>query len=322
MSANVGVVLPVLNGARFVEEAIESVLVQDHSDLELVVVDGGSDDGTRDVVKRYNDPRVELVDPDRPLGLAASRNRGVRALDCDVLAFVDHDDRWRPDKLTRHVRAHRSTGAGLVYSDIDTVDADGEFCARVRAPDPRPSGEPLVRQLLLRKELLIVTMSCVTLRRSAWETVEPFDTGLTTSEDGDLYCRLAGHVEFERIPHALVDRRKHGANTSDDYRAIYANQRRVFERATERYAFLDADDRRRMDAKRLYQRATSDLEAGESRDALRFGLAGLCRSGRVRPLLVVGLAITDLGTGRIKLGRRAFLTYDRAKRRLRARKGR
>lgn len=307
----VGVVLPVFDGSEYVGRAIDSVLAQSYGDLELVVVDDASTDGTPGIVREYDDPRVTLVENDHNRGIGASRNRGVRRADGDLLAFVDHDDVWHPEKLARHVETHRSTGADLVYSDVRTVDRSGAVTGTHIAPDPRPAGEPLARQLLFLGGEAIVTMSSVTVRRSAWEAVGGEATDCRVSGDVDLYVRLAGDHAFERIAEPLVDRRIHGTNASGDYRAIYADHERILERATERYDFFDGGDERRKRARMAYRRATSALAAGEAGEALRFGRASAARDPRPRPLLVVALAAADLVAGPFDPGSALLAAYER-----------
>lgn len=100
------------------------------------------------------------------LGLAASRNRGVEATDGELLAFIDHDDAWQPEKLRRHVETHGETGAVLVYSDVRRIGPDGNVIGEASRPDPADPGEPLVRQLLL-DEVVILRPSSTTVSRSA-----------------------------------------------------------------------------------------------------------------------------------------------------------
>jgi glycosyltransferase involved in cell wall biosynthesis len=101
--ALVGVVIPVWNGERYLAEAIESVLDQTHSALDVVVVDDGSVDATPDVANGYA-PRVRLIRRPRE-GLGATRNAGVDAVRGTYVAFLDHDDLWPPNKIERQLAA-------------------------------------------------------------------------------------------------------------------------------------------------------------------------------------------------------------------------
>jgi len=307
----VGVVLPVLNGAGFVEEAVDSVLAQSHDDLELVVVDDGSTDETAELVTAYDDPRLTLVEQDQRAGVAASRNRGVDTVAGDVLAFIDHDDVWHTDKLARHLATHDETAADLVYSDVRNITADGEILTTEAKPDPRPVGEPLVRQLFFGGGSVITTPSSVTIRRAAWTAIGGQDPAYHQSSDVDLYVRLAGGHPFARVSDPLVDRRLHEGNRSADYRGRYRSHERIIERATDRYPFLDADDVRRKRARMAYSRATSALAAGDGIDAVGAAVESLRHDRCLRPGLVGLLGGLEVATGPVSLGQRLYLAYDR-----------
>lgn len=308
----VDVVLPVYDGAEYVGDAIESVLSQTYEQWELVVVDDGSTDRTPGVVRAYDDPRITLLENDDNRGVGASRNRGVRRVNGDLVAYLDHDDVWYPEKLRRHVERHRVSGADLVYSDVQEIAADGTVLGDARRPDPKQPGEPLVRQLLLEDGVVILTMSSVTVRRTAWEAVGGHDPDYRVSGDADFYVRLAGDHAFERIATPLVEKRDHDANISDRYRAMYRDHERIAAKALERYGFLTGRDERRCRARRAYWRATSALAAGEGKEATTYGREALRAASRprIRPALVVGLGALDRATGPLSLGHRLFAAYD------------
>src|ERR1041385_7139241 len=99
----VSVVLPTYQRAGTVGRAMRSVLAQTHSELELIVVDDGPDDGTADVVARINDPRVKYLRFPKRMGVSKARNVGVEAARGELIAFQDSDDEWLLDKLARQV---------------------------------------------------------------------------------------------------------------------------------------------------------------------------------------------------------------------------
>ena len=96
----VSVVIPAYNYARYLPEAIRSVLAQTHSDLECIVVDDGSTDNTREVVSAIEDPRVRYVHQANA-GLSSARNTGIREAEHPFVGFLDADDRWLPQFVTR-----------------------------------------------------------------------------------------------------------------------------------------------------------------------------------------------------------------------------
>ena len=136
-SPEVTVVIPSYNGVRYLGEAIESVLAQTHRSLETVVVDDGSVDETRALVARYGD-RVRYLHQENR-GLAAARNTGIRAARGTYLAFLDHDDRYLPEKIARQVAVFRERPpVGLVHTGWHFIDEHGRRVGQ-RAPSRRPN---------------------------------------------------------------------------------------------------------------------------------------------------------------------------------------
>ncbi|MGF7236919.1 MAG: glycosyltransferase family 2 protein [Frankia sp.] len=122
----ISVVVPVYNGEEFIRQAVESVLGQEGVDLELVVVDDGSLDDTVKIVTGYSDPRVRLVTQSR-LGVAAARNQAIKEAKGDVIAFLDHDDRWLPGKLSIQLAMLQTPGVAAVGCLMNYINAKGRL---------------------------------------------------------------------------------------------------------------------------------------------------------------------------------------------------
>jgi len=119
----VSVVIPAYNAERYIGETLESVLAQTYRDFEVVVVDDGSTDGTREIVRGYGEP-VRLVEQPNS-GPAAARNRGVREARGEFIAFIDADDLWLPEKLALQVPLFDDEEVGLVSCRVQLVDGSG-----------------------------------------------------------------------------------------------------------------------------------------------------------------------------------------------------
>ncbi len=132
----VSVVMPAYNATATLEASMRSALAQTHADVELLVVDDCSTDGTWDVVQRLaaEDPRVVPIRQPRNAGVAAARNAGIEAATGRYIAFLDSDDRWYPDKLAIQLAAMRTEGAAVGYAAYERVDAAGRVLSRVRPP--------------------------------------------------------------------------------------------------------------------------------------------------------------------------------------------
>jgi glycosyltransferase involved in cell wall biosynthesis len=198
-----------------VADAIVSVLAQTHRDLELIVVDDGSTDGSVHMVASIDDPRVRLIRQTNR-GLAAARNAGLRAATGDALAFIDADDTWAPSKLGEQLDALRP--GVVVYSDVAHVDDDGRglggYARFDRFPeDPeRFSGE--VHDALLTGNF--VHPSTVLLRRADAEAVGAFREDLRASEDWEYWLRCARSMRFRRIDRPLATIRLRAGSLQTD----------------------------------------------------------------------------------------------------------
>lgn len=197
----VSAILPVYNGARFVAEAIESVLEQDYRPLECIVVDDGSTDESAAIIARYPVTYISQAQS----GPGAARNVGVRASRGEILAFLDQDDRWAPGKLSAQVDALRAN-PGPAYSTTlqrtwleDGVD--------------RPAW--ITEEQLESDSGLFPGMLAVT--RDAFEKVGTFREELRSASDADWFFR-ANDLEIPhlRILQPLLIRRIHDANQSRD----------------------------------------------------------------------------------------------------------
>src|SRR6478672_2666674 len=129
----VSVIMPVYNGAAFVSRAIDSVLRQTVRDLELIVVDDGSTDDTREVVTAITDSRLRYIHQQNR-GPSVARNNGIRAASAEWIAFLDSDDYWLPTKLEAQLaRAREVPDAGVIYCGAKYLDPSGNFIADLRA---------------------------------------------------------------------------------------------------------------------------------------------------------------------------------------------
>ncbi|HET8898233.1 MAG TPA: glycosyltransferase family A protein [Rhodanobacteraceae bacterium] len=131
----VSVVMPVYDAARWLPQALDSVLAQSHANFEVVAVDDGSRDASADILARYAaaDARVRVL-RQANAGVAAARNAAIRAARGDYVAFLDADDRWHPDKLTRQLATLRKHAAQICYAAYWRVDEEDAVLGQVLPP--------------------------------------------------------------------------------------------------------------------------------------------------------------------------------------------
>lgn len=199
----VSVVIPVHDNVAHLEAAIDSVLAQSHDAVEVVAVDDGSTDGSATVLADYGDRIRSVRQPNR--GVAAARNRGVRLAAGAYLAFLDADDRFPPDRCARAVDTLRRR------DDVDAVvGVMDEFLSGAATGDPAGVGMRSPRRGVVAR-----LPGTLTIRRSAFGRVGPFDEGLTGSESIDWFARAeAIGLRLEHLGSVMLERRLHGDNAS------------------------------------------------------------------------------------------------------------
>jgi glycosyltransferase involved in cell wall biosynthesis len=187
----VSVVIPTYNRAPLVVRAIRSVLAQTVSDIEVIVVDDASTDGTRDAVAQIDDPRLQFVRLTKNARQSRAMNEGIARARADWVAFLDDDDEWLPNKLEAQLaRLEQVPDASAVYCRCYAQTSEG-----LRPPRPRtelPEGD--ITDALLR-QALVITPSAYLVRRAALLEVGGFDEALIAAQDLDLWLRVsqAGH---------------------------------------------------------------------------------------------------------------------------------
>jgi glycosyltransferase involved in cell wall biosynthesis len=207
----VSAITPTYNRAEFLGDAIETALRQTYEDIEIVVVNDGSTDETRDVLDRYaDDDRVRVLHNDRNRGMTVSWNRGAAIANGEFLCILDDDDRWHPTKVQKQVAFMDRLGEN--YAVVYTGGVLVKNGRVVNAFVPKRRG-------VIYPEVLgswgLEPHSGHMIRKSCFEAVGGFDTDFESNGDWDLSIRLAKQYEFEYIAQPLVERITHGDNASE-----------------------------------------------------------------------------------------------------------
>ena len=199
MLPRVSVVMANYNYARYLRAAIDSVLAQTMGDLELIVVDDGSTDGSRLIIESYHsDPRVRFR-PVEHLGQPGAKNAGIEWARGPLVAFLDADDVWHSEKLAKQIALFdRDPALGVVYSRRTLIDeAGGELpCTQL----PLHRGEVLAT--MFRDNF--VCFSSAVVRRLVFEHLGGFDPISDLAIDYDLWLRVAVHYRFDYVDEPLV----------------------------------------------------------------------------------------------------------------------
>jgi glycosyltransferase involved in cell wall biosynthesis len=198
----VSAIIPTYNRAHTIGDAVASVLAQRLADLEVIVVDDGSTDGTAARLAQVRDARMRCV-TGRHAGVAAARNLGVRHARADLIAFLDSDDLWRRDKLAAEVAfLERHPEVDAVFSDLEKHDGGRVYPSFMRetsvlAAELRDRGYPETVVFSQREMRLIlleevpIKPSALMVRRAAFERAGPFDERWSSSEDWEFLLRFS-----------------------------------------------------------------------------------------------------------------------------------
>ena len=219
MPPQVSVIIPTYNRGPYIAEAIRSAQAQAYANVEIIVADDGSTDETAEIAAGFGDAItcVHLPHSGQP---AVTRNRGLEKASGELIAFLDSDDQFLPNKLTLQVAAlAEHPEAGCVYSNGHFFrDDPAQSSGYVLDGMPTPSGEIL--GALLRGNFLVP--SVVLVRRTCLEAVGLFDEdpALFVAEDYELWLRVATHVPVIYAPGTVAAIRRHGESISRDVAAL------------------------------------------------------------------------------------------------------
>ncbi len=240
----ISVIIPTYNSARYLPEAIESVLAQSYRDFEIIVIDDGSTDNTKDVVRPYRD-RIIYLHGDNA-GPSAARNRGIRASSGPYVAFLDADDLWYPDKLKRQLEVFSAN------RDYDLVHTDASYTRSLSSPPERTwfSLKKKVSSGSVFSDLLnecFIILSSVVVKRECLERVGLFDQKIGRWEGYDLWLRIAFERQIGLIETPLYFRRIHETNRfySDPLKEV-SNYITVMKKWQDRSQDLADSDRKKI----------------------------------------------------------------------------
>jgi glycosyltransferase involved in cell wall biosynthesis len=209
----VSVLMTVYNNGPYVAEAIESALGQTYPNVEVVVVDDGSDDESLEVVRRY--PRVKSASQPRG-GIGVARNAAVAMATGDFFTFLDADDRFPPDKLQIQLKA---------FEEDPTLEVVYGYVREFMSPDLTPEEAARIRPAVEYNESHLSGVMLV--RRAAFERVGPWTVGLKVGTGVDWYARSQeAHLKTVILQDVLLERRLHLSNNGlrqADNRIQYAS---------------------------------------------------------------------------------------------------
>jgi glycosyltransferase involved in cell wall biosynthesis len=220
------------NGERYLEKTLISVLAQDYSNFEIVIIDDGSTDGTASIIERFASQNKCV----RPFfrsnhGLPASRNFSFAQAKGEWIAIVDQDDLWYPTRLSRQLDiARKYPTAGVVFSNVHHInesdEVTGDYMSTFTLPESFiPKGN--VGNLLLKLGCFSASASTL-IKRETIQTVGAFDESLAYACDYDYFIRAGFEFDFAYTRDILAAWRSHAKQATKTYRRVGYEARSVY----------------------------------------------------------------------------------------------
>jgi len=197
----VSIVTPSFNQARYLEATIQSVLSQDYPHIEYLIVDGGSNDGTVDVIKKY-ESKLAWWMSEKDKGQTDAINKGFARARGEVLAWINSDDTYEPGAISAAVRyLQEHPNLGMVYGDCNFINEDGRVIGKF--------GSAQTSYRLLRQGYAHIPQQTMFFRADLWEQVGPLDPSFYFAMDYDLWTRIAARSEIKYVPQTWANFRLH-----------------------------------------------------------------------------------------------------------------
>ncbi len=207
MQPRVSIVTPSYNQVEFLEETIRSVLDQDYAHIEYLIIDGGSTDGSQEIIRKYAQRLAYWVsEPDQ--GQTDAINKGFARASGDILAWLNSDDTYEPGAVSCAVDILQADPAlGMVYADANYIDRKGNVIGRFNARQ--------ASHRRLRRGAVYIPQQATFFRAALWDRVGPLDPSLYFAMDYDLWVRIARIAPIRYLPgHTWANFRLHGAAKS------------------------------------------------------------------------------------------------------------
>jgi glycosyltransferase involved in cell wall biosynthesis len=199
----VSVIIPTYNRSKSIGKTIKSVLNQNYTDFEIIIVDDNSSDNTENVIKSYsnNYSCIQYIKHNENKGAPAARNTGIENSKGKYIALLDDDDEWFPDKLTKQVQMIKQLpdDVGLVYCGNEDVDENSNEIS-IKCSQKRGD----VFYLLLEKNFIGSPTNLI--RKECFDKIGFCDVNLKSCQDWDLWLRISKHYKVDYIPEILARR--------------------------------------------------------------------------------------------------------------------
>ena len=223
----VSVIIPNYNYANYVGSAVDSVLGQTYPNIEIIVIDDGSTDGSREILEGYGD-RINAVFQTNQ-GVSAARNNGVTVSRGELIAFLDADDYWLSEKIEKQVQNFAADPSlGLVHVAVDEIDTEG---TSLRKHTEGLDGFVSDELVMLTHRSIFGGGSGLMVPRTVFDEAGGFDTRLSTSADWDLFYQISSKFKVGFVPEVLLKYRFHHSNMHANVKEMEHDMTIAYEKA-------------------------------------------------------------------------------------------
>lgn len=232
----ISVIIHTFNNEKFIAETVESVLRQTYNDYEIIVVDDGSEDGTRDALLPYMQ-KIRYHYKENG-GIASAKNAGISLSNAEFIAFLDHDDLWVPDKLKIQMEHfNNNPQVGLVYAKYTSFKSDKELRTK-----PKKGYSGWIFKELLSKSF--IQTSTVIVKKECLNAVGPYDESFKLADEYDMFLRVAKRFQCGFVDKELTRYRVHDRNASRNDLLFDKENLRVFKKVYNGYTDLDEKEKK------------------------------------------------------------------------------
>jgi glycosyltransferase involved in cell wall biosynthesis len=268
----VSVIIHTYNNEKFIAETVESVLNQTYKDYEIIVVDDGSVDGTRDALLPYmHGIRYHYKENG---GIASAKNAGISLSQAEFIAFLDHDDLWVPDKLKLQMECfNENPQVGLIYAKYTSFRDGKELRTK---PEKGYSG--WIFKALLAKSF--IQTSTVIVKRECLNAVGPYDESFSLGDEYDMFLRISKRFQCGFIDKGLTRYRVHETNASKNDFLFDNENLGVYKKIYNNFTDLDGEEKKILRkriarysmkvAKGLYSQGKLDESKKYQKEALNY----------------------------------------------------
>ena len=219
----VSVIIPAFNVEKYIQATLDSILAQTWTNMEVIVTDDGSSDKTQSLINEYVEryPKIVQLIVQKNSGTSTARNNGINCSKGEIIAFMDADDIWLPNKLQRQVEIfNKFKDVSLVYTNAQCIDQFGNDYGHSYSSDEEINENPenIFSQLLLRNH---IPLSSITVRKNIFEKTGLFNIKTRLAEDKEWLLKVAHKYQIYGIKDCLTQYRIHAMNKGkNNYREV------------------------------------------------------------------------------------------------------